>query len=167
MKILCFIDSLGAGGAQRQIVTLATLLRSKGYDTSVCTYHDLDFYKQYLDDNNVPNTIIQGVSRGFMRILRVRSYFKKENPDCVIAYQESPSILACIARLMGCKYHLIVSERNTTQIIGWNERIRFQLYRIADAVVPNSFTQAYYLEKHYPWMKKKIHTIIICITDLN
>ena len=48
-KILLFTDSIGAGGAQRQLVGLAYLLKDKGYHVKVCTYHHSDFYKSYLD----------------------------------------------------------------------------------------------------------------------
>lgn len=58
MKILLFTDSLGAGGAQRQLVGLAVLLKQQGYKVKVCTYFDFDFYKQYLDENGVENEII-------------------------------------------------------------------------------------------------------------
>jgi len=32
MKILCVIDSLGSGGEQRQMVTLAKLLKEKDFE---------------------------------------------------------------------------------------------------------------------------------------
>ena len=44
MKILLFTDSLGAGGAQRQLVGLAVLLKQQGYEVKVCTYFDIDFF---------------------------------------------------------------------------------------------------------------------------
>ena len=40
-----------------------------------------------------------------------------------------------------------------------NERVRFFLYRWADAIVPNSYAQENYLISHYPWMQKKLKTI--------
>ena len=49
MKILLFTDSLGAGGAQRQLVGLAVLLKKKGLEVKVCTYYDIDIYQQYLE----------------------------------------------------------------------------------------------------------------------
>lgn len=58
MKILLFTDSLGAGGAQRQLVGLAVLLKKKGLEVKVCTYYDIDFYQQYLEDNGIVNEII-------------------------------------------------------------------------------------------------------------
>ena len=158
-KVLCFIDSLGAGGAQRQLVGLAVMLQRVGYKVKVCTYHNIDFYKNYLDDNRVENDLIPNAGNAQKRIWAVRKYFKREKPDWVIAYQETPSLVASAAKLLGCKYRLIVSERNTTQHVGMNERVRFFLYRWADKIVPNSYSQEDYLAEHHPWMKSKITTI--------
>ena len=159
MNILCFIDSLGAGGAQRQLVGLAVMLQRVGYKVKVCTYHNIDFYKNYLDDNCVENELIPNAGNAKKRIGAVRQYFKREKPDWVIAYQETPSLVACMAKMLGCKYRLIVSERNTTQRIGINERVRFFLYHWADAIVPNSYAQESFITNHHPWMKKKVTTI--------
>ena len=159
MKVLLFIDSLGAGGAQRQLVGLAILLQQAGYNVKVCTYYNFDFYKKLLDEKHVPNELIIGANNHKKRILSVCKYFKREDPDWVIAYQETPSLVACMAKLLGGKFRLIVSERNTTQHIGMNERVRFFLYRWADAIVPNSFAQSMFLQSRYSWMKSKIKTI--------
>lgn len=159
MKLLLFTDSLGSGGAQRQLVGLAVMLKERGYDVKVCTYYDMDFYKHYLDENNVPNELIPGAENNKKRILAVRKYFRKEYPDWVIAYQETPSLIACAAKVLGCNYKLIVSERNTTQAIGMNTRVRFFLYQWADTIVPNSHSQEKYMLEHHPWMKTKIRTI--------
>lgn len=159
MKLNLFIDCLGAGGAQRQLVGLAIMLKEQGYDVKVSTYYDIDFYKKQLDDNGVPNELIPEADNTRKRILAVRSYFKKERPDWVIAYQETPSLVACAARVLDCNYKLLVSERNTTQKVGMNERIRFFLYHWADAIVPNSYSQEKYLAEHQPWMKSKLKPI--------
>lgn len=159
MKVFLFIDSLGSGGAQRQLSGLAVLLQNNGYDVVVCSYHKYDFYKEYLEENNVTNYIISGAAKKYRRILSVYKFFKSKDPDWVIAFQETPSLLACISKLMGCRFKLIVSERNTTQRVGWNELIRFHLYHVANYIVPNSFTQFNYLNQHYSWMKKKLRTI--------
>ncbi len=158
-KILLFTDSLGAGGAQRQIVGLAKMLKDTGYDITAATYFDFDFYKKQLDDAGVRNVLIPNADNSRKRILAVCSFFKQEHPDWVIAYQETPSLVACAVKGLGCKYRLIVSERNTTQKMGMNERIRFFLYHLSDAIVPNSYAQNDYLSRHYPWMKKKLTTI--------
>lgn len=158
-KILMFTDCLGAGGAQRQLMGLSAMLKNKGYCVKVCTYFDIDFYKKQLDDAGVPNELIPGADNIIKRIFAVRNYFKKENPDWVIAYQETPSLVACAAKLLGCNYKQIVSERNTTQHVGMNERVRFFLYHWADAIVPNSYAQEKWLIEHHSWMKPKLQTI--------
>ena len=159
MKILLFTDSLGSGGAQRQLVGLAVLLKSQGHQVKVCTYHNKDFFKSYLDENGIDNEVIPGACNKILRIPYVCKYFILDQSDCIIAYQETPSLVACIAKLLGCKSILIVSERNTTQKVGLNERVRFALYHYADAIVPNSNSQEKWLRDHYPWMSKKITTI--------
>lgn len=165
-NILLFIDSLGGGGAQRQLVGLAVLLQKNGYKVKVCTYHNLDFYKQFLDENQVTNELIPHAGNTIKRVITVWRYFRKNKPDWVISYQETPSLVACLAKVLGGKFRLMVSERNTTQKIGRNDRIRFFLYHIADAIVPNSHTQARFLLGHYPWMQKRMVTIINFV-DLN
>lgn len=158
-KILLFTDSLGAGGAQRQLVGLAVLLKENNFQVKVCTYHKIDFYKNYLDVNNIENEVIPNAYSIPKRIWNIYMYFKHEKPDCVIAYQETPSLITCVCRLIGCKFKLVVSERNTTQKISYRDRIRFFLYRFANYIVPNSYTQGNFLMDKYPWMKSKIKII--------
>ena len=165
-KIILFTDSLGAGGAQRQLVGLGIMLKNAGYDITVATYYDIDFYRSQLDDAGIRNILIPNADDVKKRLFAVRSFFKKEHPNWVIAYQETPSLVACMAKSTGCKFRLIVSERNTTQTIGINERVRFFLYRWADAIVPNSYAQGDFLTAHYPWMQKKL-SIISNFVDLN
>ena len=57
-KILLFTDSLGSGGAQRQLVGLAIMLKNAGYDSTVATYFNLDFYKKQLDDVGIRNVLV-------------------------------------------------------------------------------------------------------------
>lgn len=159
MRVILFTDSLGAGGAQRQLVGLAVLLKQKGYDVSVVLYYDFPFYADFLRNHGIFYEVLFANRNLFNRIFVFRKYFIRERPDWVIAYQETPSLVACVCKVLGCKFNLIVSERNTTQNIGVNESVRFFLYHWADAIVPNSYTQEQVLTKLHPWMKKKIKTI--------
>ena len=52
-RILCFIDSLGAGGAQRQLVNLAIGLKKRDYIVSFLVYHVDDFYLPILQENGI------------------------------------------------------------------------------------------------------------------
>ena len=159
-KVILFIDSLGAGGAQRQLVGLAILLKENNIDVTVCTYFDLDFYKCYLDNFNIPNFVIGKSHNYIKRIINVRSFILSNNPDWVIAYQETPSLIACVVRLFGGKFKLLVSERNTTQKIKFADRVRFLLYQFADSIITNSFSQARFVKSFKPYLKNKVSTIV-------
>lgn len=159
MRIILLIDNLGPGGAQRQLVGLAVMLKHRGYDVKVCVYRDNPFYKSYLSENQVECEHISLTESVFKRIYSIYKYLKKEKPDWVIAYLESPCIYACLAKILGCGFKLIVSERNTTQHTGINERIRFNLFRIADYVVPNAYSQENYIKKTFLFLSNKVVTI--------
>lgn len=158
-KILCFIDNLGPGGAQRQLVGLASFLKEKGYDVTVAFYDDNRFYVDLLKTNGVPYVYLEKAKKTTFRIWHVARYIRKTMPDVVIAYLETPSICACIARLFNHRFKLVVSERNTTQHTGRNEKIRFNLFRIADYVVPNAYSQETYMRTTFPKLANKIVTI--------
>lgn len=159
MKLLLFIDSLGPGGAQRQLVGLASLLRSKGYDVGVVCYQDNRFYVDKLLTSGVPYVYLKKAGNTFFRIWHVARYIRKVKPDIVISYLETPSICACVAHLFNRKFRLIVSERNTTQHTGRNEKFRFNLFRIADYVVPNAYAQEQYIKEVFPFLANKVVTI--------
>lgn len=158
-KILLFTDVLGAGGAQRQLVTLASLLKTKGYDVNMLDYWDNTFYDEVLKLNNVP--FAHRLTKGKKNIIKMlTSHVNILQPDVVISYMENPSVIACISKLIAKKkFKLIVSERNTTQVINCNTRIRFFLFRLTDYIVPNSHSQGRFIDEHYSNLSKKTRVI--------
>lgn len=158
-KIVLFTDSLGAGGAQRQLVGLAKLLKETGENITVLTYHRDEFYASFLKEHGVKYELLDNAQNALKRIIKVCKYIRQEKPDVLISYQEVPSLIACLAKICNPKVKLIVSERNTTQVIDRNVKIRFFLYRWADAIVPNSYSQEKFINEHYPKLVKKVTTI--------
>ena len=159
MRIVLFTDSLGAGGAQRQLVGLAKLLKDAGEDVTVLTYHCDEFYAPFLDENGIRYVLLNDAQRALKRIVKVCRYVRHEKPDVLIAYQEVPSLIACIAKILNPEIKLIVSERNTTQKIDKVLKIRFFLYRWADAIVPNSYSQENFIRGYCPRLMDKVKTI--------
>lgn len=159
MRILLFTDSLTQGGAQRQMVGLAVLLKEQGYQVMVVTYHNIPFYKPYLDEHYVEQLYIKNPKNRWGVIWLTRKTIKILRPDIVVSYLDSPNIIMSLAKLTGLRFKLVVSERNTTQSLTFRDRIRFFLYKWADAIVSNSFSQAKFIEKHYPDLAKKSRVI--------
>ena len=158
-KILLLIDSLGAGGAQRQLVGLAVMLKQRGHDVIVATYHDNCFYVDTILDAGVPYVYLKSAHCSFKRIWVVARYIRRIKPDWVISYLETPSIVASIAHIFNKKFKLIVSERNTSQTVGKNEKLRFHLFKTADFIVPNAYAQEKFIVDNFPVLKAKTVTI--------
>lgn len=158
-RILCLIDTLGPGGAQRQLVGLARFLKEHGYDVLVVAYYDNRFYVDQLLTAGIPYIYLKKAQKGLFRQWHLMRYIRKAHPDVVISYLESPSVRACVARIFNRSFKLIVSERNTTQKTGRAEKLRFSLFKLADYVVPNAFAQAEYIHEHFPALSEKTITI--------
>lgn len=159
-RILCLIDSLASGGAQRQMVGLAQLLKREGYGVKVLTYYDIPFYFQQLQDNGVDFEYVSCGTGLIERLRKIGRAIKRYEPEVVISYLDTPNILACLLHIANKKHwKLIVSERNTTQSLSLRERVKFALYRFADYIVPNSYSQREIMAKHYLQYKDKCHVI--------
>jgi glycosyltransferase involved in cell wall biosynthesis len=160
MKILCLIDSWGkGGGAQRQMAGLCSML-SNQYHVKVLSYWDDHFWDDYLREQGLDFFTITNAKNFISKFYHVYLYLKGYAPDVVVAYLNSPSVIACLIRIIvGKRFYLIVSERNTTQNLTVREKIRFFLFRWADRIVPNSYTQERFIKRHYPHLLDKIVTI--------
>lgn len=163
-KVICIIESLGSGGAERQLVGLASLLKGKGLDVEVWTYYPDDFYKYVLDENHVTYRYIEEAQSGKKRFSVINQKLKREKPDCVISYSATISTLLCFMKMLGASFKLIVSERNTTQKLDFRERLRLFSYRFANVIVPNSYTQGDFIKRNYRSLFDKV-TVITNFVD--
>lgn len=169
MKILCVIDHLGSGGAQRQLVGLACELRRRGHEVELFVYHpDHDFFRRRIDEAAIPvheapkrRVGSFGVARALARLLR------QGRPDGVIAFLATPAVYAIVARLAsGTRPRLLVSERSSHLAERGSLRQRAQafclrvLFVACDAVVANSETQAAWLRARHAWLRRRVHCIL-------
>jgi len=87
MKILCVIDHLGPGGAQRQLVELALGFNEKGHDVQFLTYHRIPFFEPSLKDQGIRINWIEG-SNYLRRFWRIRRFIRKGGYDAVLSFLE-------------------------------------------------------------------------------
>lgn len=159
-NIVCFIDSLTSGGAQKQIVQLAILLSEHKYNVKLVCYWDKAFFLPVIEQHNIEYICIGGASNKYKRLIKVYKYFHAEKPDCVISYLSTPNIIACICKILGCCYNLIVSERNTSQKYDLRTRFRFFLYhKSANSVISNSRAQWNFIKRNKPHLIEKSYII--------
>ncbi len=164
MRVLCVIDNLNSGGAQRQLVTLATGLHQKGHEVEFFVYHPQDFFAQTLSNLSIPihrhhkrSRFSTGVFGALVRVLKSRSY------DVMVSFLTTPNFYAEIARMLagtsGPK--LVVSERNGEPSGGrhFHANALRQFHRLADHITVNSHHQRRALEEKYRWIRPKTSTI--------
>lgn len=167
MKILCVIDSLRPGGAQRQLVELAKGFKEKGHVVSFLTYHDLNFFKPQLDELNIPmQTILE--HNYIKRLLKMRRAIRKLNPDAVLSFLEGSNFIATCSGLPTRKWRLIVGERSANPQILNSFKLRFfrLLHFFADVVVSNSQANMDIVRKVNPLLKTKKCKVIYNFTSM-
>ena len=155
MKILCVIDSLGSGGAQRQLVAIAKGIKANGNDVSFLVYHDESFYLQELVDNNIAYYCLDG--DGYLkRILRIRKFIRNGEYDGVISFLEGANFITTLAGFPFRKWKLVVGERNANPNILKSYKLRFYrfLHLFTDFIVSNSQTNIDMVTKINPLLKK-------------
>lgn len=159
MRIICLTRSLTVGGAERQIVGLAAMLRQKGHTVEVVTYHPQDFYAAYLEENCVEHRCILK-KNGRQLEKDLTGHFRQWKPDVVIAFLVGPSLKACHIHRSWPNFKLIVSERNVNRCCLPHDIYRFLVFREADRVIANSHTQGDFVLRHAPWLKNKTGVIV-------
>jgi len=140
MKILCVIDSLGSGGAQKQLVELAKGFQECGHDVSFLTYHKIDFFKEELIQRDIIVHCIQD-SNYLKRLWKMRSFIRKGKYDAVLSFLEASSFICELAGLPFRKWKLIVGERSANPNITKSFKLKFYrwFHLLSDFVVSNSY----------------------------
>jgi glycosyltransferase involved in cell wall biosynthesis len=161
MKILCVIDSLGSGGAQRQLVNLSIEFKKRGLEVSFLVYHSINFYKAILSEHNIPvHEIIEG--NYLKRIFSIRRFIRSGEFDSVLSFLEASNFICEIAGLPRRKWKLVVGERSANPTILKSCKLRaFRWFHIfADYVVANSYENLKLVRKTNPLLStKKCHVI--------
>lgn len=169
-EILLLIDSLGSGGAQRQMVTLAKILKQKGHIVSFLLYVNDIFYKEELNELDVNLHIISSNSN-ISRILKIRKFIRGGNFDVVISFMDTPNLLNNISSIGGKNWKVITLERSSKKefLLSKKGKIFAWFQRFSDAIVCNSFNAKNMWEKYYPEFGKKLSVIYnaVLIPEIN
>mgnify|MGYP000221117195 CR=1 FL=1 len=157
------ISDLGAGGAQRVLVTLANEWSRAGRSVVVITFSspDSDFFslsdavtRKSLNVAGATNGFLGAVKANIRRVLVLRRCLIDLRPRSVLGFIAATNVLLILAT-MGVALRVIISERNdpAKQSLGrfWG-RLRRYFYRYADVVTANSAaaldTLSEYVPKH-------------------
>lgn len=140
ISIAYVIQSLGPGGAERQLVELATHLDPARFTARVLTYFPDDFYRPQLDRAGVSViTLARHGKWDLSPVWHLRRWLAAGEVDLIHAYLSSANLYAVAARQLTRRGAVIVSERSSPAAYsGWQARYRRWAMRRAQLVVANS-----------------------------
>lgn len=161
MRILFLIDNLGSGGAQRQVITISTLMAKKSHDVAILTYSPEDFFSKNLEEAGIP--IIKCFDSNYIRrILLIYKEIHNGRYDAVISFLDTPNFINNLSTLMFHRHwKVITSERSNKEdfLISKKGRIFGWFQHFSDTIVCNSYNAANMWKKHYPSYKNKLKII--------
>jgi glycosyltransferase involved in cell wall biosynthesis len=168
MKRIVFLSaSITSGGAEHQMTILMDQLVRRGYDVTLASFGDDPDH--YPINKAVHRVHLAPRKSTFAKVMAVQKYLLTAKMDVEFAFSQRMSVLSLFILLLRPRVKVISGERNYT--IGRAtkfERILLKtgIYRRANYIVPNSYSQGRYLASIKPYLKKKIH-VITNYTDIN
>lgn len=163
MRLLLVIDSLVGGGAQRQMVNLATELARRGHAIEVFTYHAIDFFGPQLRRQGI-EVFVQPKGWRFSPapVLSLGKLIRRIDFDAIISFLAVPNLYSVATRrfLRGAP-PLVVSHRSSVvgESFAWQDRLAVKSYRWADRVTTNSHHMREFLCRSCPSLEGRISTI--------
>lgn len=161
-RILFLSPNLGlnGGGAERQIVTVASLLKDVGYDVEFLCYAEGDFYVDILKRKNI-KVRYKLLPNAVKRMLFVRRFIRKGKYNAVISFLETPNFLNNFAAIGGKTWKVITGERSAKErtFLSRRGKIFCWFQRFADYIVCNSDNAKQMWMNYRPQYSRKLVTI--------
>lgn len=157
--VLFFIGALGRGGMERQMTILMDGLVNRGYRVKLVTFLPIpDAYKY---DSRIERLTFESQNK-IITILKLFYFFHfgLGKNDVIISFGRL-SCKVCILTNLFHRFKFIAGERNFSLREDHNGKLILNLFRMADAVVTNSFSQKQFLESNFSFLKEKLH----CVTN--
>jgi glycosyltransferase involved in cell wall biosynthesis len=156
VKIVMLTESLGSGGAERQVCTLASEFTRRGHEVRVVTYAPGDFYRPLLERDNIEHVSLGGKGK-LSWAIKIRRFLRDDCQDVVLVFLAGPATYAELAGLPSRNWGLVVSERSFTA----RPRVDVKrlLHGLADYVVTNSHATRLMIEQGGLVPSRKLVTI--------
>lgn len=147
MKLLFLIRQLNDGGAQRQLLELASRLQSRGEQVSILTFYEGGtFWDQALERGLVVRSLGKGGRWALMGFyINLVRQLRAESPDAVLAYLGAANIFATLAKPFIGSTRVIWGVRAAAKDLvhgKWISEVIYRaeslLSRFADRIVVNS-----------------------------
>ena len=153
------IASLRLGGAERQLSGLALMLHAQGHEVEVLTYREGTFYAKPLREAGVRLTVIPHPGNERRLVEEIAAHLRDTGCQVLISYLVGTNLKACFIKQRCPGLKLVVSERNCNSDKWLYTTLRLKFYKMADAVVCNSYAQEALVRKRCPALDSRLTTI--------
>jgi glycosyltransferase involved in cell wall biosynthesis len=168
LKILCFIDSLQSGGAQKQLVELAIGFKERGHHVTILVYYDFPFFLDLVNNNKLTLCKIHS-NNFFIRFFKIRKFIRSGNFNAVLSFLEIPNMIATISGFPFRNWKHIAGERSSSPLILSSKKsfvFRF-LHLFTDFVIANSDTNLKMVKKINPFLQNSKLKVIYNLVNVN
>lgn len=147
MKVALFIRSLERGGAERQLVMLATVLRTAGVDVVVIVFYGGGPFEADLHRAGIRVVSLRKSGRWDLALVafRLARVLNQERPDILYGFVVTPNLLGVFARPFGTASRVvwgIRSARSDLSAYDWLTRLVYwlegALSDLPDLIIVNS-----------------------------
>lgn len=160
MKILFLIDSLGSGGAQRQLSTLACILKEKGHDVQVVCYYEDNYFAPIITYHQISIKYI--VTKNIIkRLFSIRKFILNGHFNVVISFTDTPDFINNFSAIGKKKWKIVTSERSAKEEFfdTWRSKLYAVFRKHSDVIVCNSHNARQLWIKNYPRYRDKLEVI--------
>lgn len=169
MKKILFLGGLTSGGAEHQMVVLATLLKDAGHEVAYLSDDGSDFYQHDLEEAGIllkkieNNKLVSKLKLGQLRqLLILRREIKKNHYDTVVSFIGHWNYLNCLlANKQSTQHRAITGIRNNYDEVFQSRRNKY--YSRYDGhgyrKVSNSNAARIKYAKYYPKYADRLITI--------
>lgn len=164
-RILFLAADLCSGGAERQMVTTACLLKKEGYEVVMYCYAKADFYAPILQEAGIPVVWKIETTNYLKRINLARKYIRNNSFNAVISFLPSCNFLNNIVAVGGHKWKVITGVRSADKSYFASKRGKFFSWfqRFSDVIICNSQNACNMWREQYPSFTEKLNVIYNCV----
>lgn len=160
MKVVFLIRSLETGGAERQLIYLASGLKKEGVSVTICVFYCGGELEQMLNNSGVSIKCLNKKNRwdviGFF--LRTVTWLRHESPDVLHSYLTGANIVSIMLKPFLSKLTIVWGVRASNMRLENYDRLARQSFRLsamlakyADYIIVNSSSgYDYHLSQGYP-----------------
>jgi glycosyltransferase involved in cell wall biosynthesis len=150
-RILFLLRSLHAGGAERQLVVLASGLQKRGHDVTVAVYHPGGAYERLVLEAGIRLVCLDKgrLHHNFSFFRRAVRLVNSLQPHVIHGYMETGNIVASALKAFAHESVIVWGVRASAldlSFYGTSDRILFELTRLAsptaDTIIANSHAGA-------------------------